>query len=515
MSDWYRRTTNHTIASRLLFDYLLVHICMVMTLVGILVWQALVGTGAHLAPMLRTFLRFYTFFSWALAPLFPIALVLSSVKRARYAGQARGAWFGGMGAALACFIGAHYSLPAARALGGPAVFAFCGVVLVAFTALYRFSGSWDSEMTSVSGTGRVASASSEMILVAGGAGYVGSILVRKLLDRGYRVRVVDRFVYGDASLRTIRNHPNLEIIAGDCRKIQDVVSAVRGVRSIVHLAAIVGDAACARDEQAALEINYAATRMLTEVAERNGVSRFVFASSCSVYGANDALVDEESDLNPVSLYAQTKISSERALLRARTDTFHPTVLRLATVFGHSYRPRFDLAVNLLTAKAHVEGMITIYNRDNWRPFVHVQDVAEGIIRVLEAPVIAVSGEIFNLGDSRMNCTLYGVALKIRQVFPKSKVEFVENSDRRNYRVSFDKIRRAVSFQCALGLEDGVREIKRALEQGIVADYRDIRYDNHKYLQALGSPANSNEIDARLMAAILNATGFERSRAAGG
>ena len=161
------------------------------------------------------------------------------------------------------------------------------------------------------------------VLVLGGAGYIGSSLVRKLLESGRKVRVVDSLVYGDEPLRGVFGHPNLEMRIGDCRNIQDMVAAVRGVDSIIDLAAIVGDPACEQDKQTALEINYAATRMLIEVAKGHGIQRFIFASSCSVYGATDVMMDENSAVRPISLYGQTKLDSEHALLHARVGNVPP------------------------------------------------------------------------------------------------------------------------------------------------------------------------------------------------
>ena len=244
----------------------------------------------------------------------------------------------------------------------------------------------------------------DTVLVLGGAGYIGSLLVERLLQKGLRVRVLDSLLYGDEPLRPVKNHPDFELIVGDCRNIQDMVRAVRNVESIIDLAAIVGDPACNQDQDSALETNYAATRMLIEIAKGHGVSRVLFASSCSVYGAADVEMDENAAVQPVSLYGQTKVDSERALLEAKCDTFHPTILRFATVFGLGYRPRFDLVVNLLTAKAHQEGVITIFNGQQWRPFIHVRDLVEAIVLILETPVRMVSGEVFNIGDSVLNHT---------------------------------------------------------------------------------------------------------------
>ena len=344
----------------------------------------------------------------------------------------------------------------------------------------------------------------DLVLVVGGAGYIGSILVRKLLAAGRRVRILDSLVYGHGAIREILDHPNCELLVGDCRNIQSVVSAVKGVNSIVHLAAIVGDPACEQDRQAALEINYAATRMMIEVAKGQRVERFIFASSCSVYGASESLMDEKSRVQPISLYGQTKCDSETALLEAASESFHPTILRFATVFGNSPRPRFDLVVNLLTAKAHQEGVITIFNGQQWRPFIHVDDVARAIAEVLAAPKGIVSGEIFNVGDSRLNYTLSGVADHIRGFFPATRVENVENSDRRNYRVNFDKIRNVIGFRGAFDLDTGIAELKDALEQRRIEDYTDPLYHNQRFLQQVGSPFNRNELDSLVMAAFARA-----------
>jgi len=338
------------------------------------------------------------------------------------------------------------------------------------------------------------------ILVVGGAGYIGCLLCRQLLERGYRVRVLDSLIYGDSAIRELREDPNFELVSGDCRNIQNVVSAVNGVEAIVHLAAIVGDPACEQDRQTALEVNYAATRMLIEIARGNGVGRFIFASSCSVYGATDLLMTESSAVEPISLYAQTKVDSEHALLAATGADFHPTIVRLATVFGHSSRPRFDLVVNLLVAKAYRDNVITIFNGEQWRPFIHVRDVARGLIATLEAPLPLVSGEVFNLGDSRLNYMLTEVAERIGAAFPGTRIEHVSNTDRRNYRVSFDKIRNQLGFESVTSLETGIDELKSVLERGIVLNYAAPEYHNQRFLQYTGAPAHSNEMDAHIMAA---------------
>jgi nucleoside-diphosphate-sugar epimerase len=341
----------------------------------------------------------------------------------------------------------------------------------------------------------------ETVLVVGGAGYIGSILVRKLLARGHEVRVLDSLVYGDGAIRDVLGHPGLTFVRGDCRNIQDVVGAMKGVRSVIHLAAIVGDPACDHDRKTASEINFAATRMMIEIAKGEGVSRFIFASSCSVYGAAEELMDEDSEVHPLSLYAQTKVDSEQALLRAASSKFGPTILRFSTIFGLSPRPRFDLVVNLLTARAKQAGVITVYNGNQWRPFLHVADAAEAIVRVLEAPGLEVSGQIFNVGDDRLNHTLTAVAEHIREVFPGIRVEQVDNTDHRNYRVSFKKIRERLGFTCSKTLADGIFELKNALTTGVVVDYQDPFYSNVRFLQMHGSPSRTDEFAGQVMAAL--------------
>ncbi len=355
----------------------------------------------------------------------------------------------------------------------------------------------------------------ETVLVVGGAGYIGAIVVEKLLSRGYSVRLLDNLLYGEGSIKPLLNDPKLDFMRGDCRNIQDVVRAMNGVNGVVHLAAIVGDPACAADDKNAYQINYAATRMMLEIAKGNGIERFIFASSCSVYGASDDLMDEKSQTVPVSLYAETKLASEQVLLEARSTSFHPTILRFATVFGLAPRPRFDLVVNLLTAKAIQEGVITIFNGSQWRPFVHVKDVAEGLVQTLLAPVETVSGEILNLGDDRLNFTLAEIAEKIRMQIPETRVEYVDNTDRRNYRVSFTKIRDCLGFTAEYTVEDGIAEIRQAFEAGRVRNYRHPFYSNVSYLKERGNVDAKSDLDVKVMAAFAGVRGERTSLSLGG
>jgi nucleoside-diphosphate-sugar epimerase len=323
------------------------------------------------------------------------------------------------------------------------------------------------------------------VLVTGAAGYIGSILVRRLLDRGYHVRVLDRLMYGDDAIRDIFSHPCLEMVVADFRDRMVVARAMRGVSAVIHLGAIVGDPACAIDEAFTIGTNFEATRIIASAAKQEGVGRMIFGSTCSVYGASEEMLDETSPLNPVSLYANTKIAAERALLDMRDADFAPVIMRFATAYGHSYRPRYDLAVNVMTAKAVTEGEIMIHGGDQWRPFVHVDDIARALVLALEAPVKTVAGETFNVGSDEQNHQLKEVGAIIQRLIPRAEVltnDLV--TDKRNYYVHFTKIREALGFTPCHTLEESIREMKEALDTGEVRNYRDRRYNNHQFLSQI-------------------------------
>jgi len=491
------------VVPRLFIDYLIVHLAMLLAFAVSAVYQTQ-GDGPGSSTNILTAFRHY-YLSWfiVLSPLFPVIFFLNGLYTyVRYYSD----WAKLQRLALAVFVSlaafvcANFLLvPAKNPIGRSVVLIFAPLAIIGLVGA-RITKEW------LIGTGREEQTNehkflqSRPVLVIGGAGYIGCWLVRRLLEEGLKVRVLDNAVYGLEPIQDLLAHPALEYQNGDCRNIQDVVKAMREVSSVVHLAAIVGDPACEVDRKATIEINYAATRMLVEIAKGNGVERFLFASSCSVYGATDELMDEHSAVEPLSLYGETKQASERALLEAAGDGFHPVLMRFATVFGLSPRPRFDLVVNLLSAKACKEGVITIYNGEQWRPFIHVKDLAEAMILMLKAPVGLVSGQIFNVGDNRLNYTLETVGKVIGKVFPNTRIEWVENTDKRNYQVNFTKIEKRLGFRGTYSLEEGVREIKAALESSLILSYRNIRFNNQTFLRESGAPGNKNDIDREIMAA---------------
>ena len=324
------------------------------------------------------------------------------------------------------------------------------------------------------------------ILVSGGAGYIGSHLVRKLLEHNYCVRILDNFLYGDQGLRDIADHPRLEVIEGDIRHLGTLARAVKGVSSVIALAALVGDAACELDPEETIATNYESVRLLADACRRQGVRRLVYSSSCSVYGANpDLILNEGSWLNPVSLYARTRVQAEEMLLR-HAEHFGVVILRLATVFGLSPRMRFDLLVNTLTLHAVVNRKMVVYGGEQGRPNLHVQDAADAFILASEAPDEKVHKGIFNVGADANNYTILQIAKLVKKQVPRAELEIKEEvTDQRDYQVGFDKIRHVLGFQPRFTVGDGIREIAEALASGLIPDPTADIYHNYRYLKTHG------------------------------
>jgi len=332
----------------------------------------------------------------------------------------------------------------------------------------------------------------ETVLVTGGAGYIGSHLVRQLIQSGYRVRVLDKFLYGENGIASLRDDPNLDLRYGDICNTRDVAQSVSGVSAVVALAALVGDAACDIDPREAHMTNFESTRIMLDACKEAGVRRLVFASSCSVYGANgNDILTETSALNPVSLYARTRIMSEDVLLN-EDGPVEVVILRLSTVCGLSQRMRFDLMVNTITARASVDRRVRVVGASQWRPHIHVQDAAAAFLRAVEAPAATAAGQIFNVGHESQNFTIGEVADKVVAQLPETNVEYSDDiEDRRSYRVSFDRIRAGLGFEPSMTVDDAIREVRELLDSGAVENYGDEVYHNVKQLRrAFGQAATA-------------------------
>jgi nucleoside-diphosphate-sugar epimerase len=314
---------------------------------------------------------------------------------------------------------------------------------------------------------------SKRILVTGGAGYVGSIVVDELLGRGYKVRALDSLLHGSVpSLLLAWGHPEFEFVHTDVREEESCRAALEGVDAVVHLAAIVGDPACSRDPELARAVNLEATKRLLDDARTAGVARFLFASTCSNYGRleGDAVATEDFALAPISLYAETKVGSEEAVLGGADADFISCCLRLATVYGSSPRMRFDLTVNEFTREVALDRDLLVYGEQFWRPYVHVRDAAQAILLTLEAPPEAVSGEVFNVGDTDENYRKVDLVALLKQRFPEARVEFVKrDEDPRDYRVGFEKVKERLGFDARWSVPAGIDEIVALLGSGLLDD----------------------------------------------
>ena len=323
---------------------------------------------------------------------------------------------------------------------------------------------------------------SQTILVTGGAGYIGSVLTRQFLEKGFTVRVLDSLMYGGEPIVDLFNYPNFQFIKGDVRTEADVRRAVEGIDCIAHLAAIVGDPACAQDQDLARTTNLDGSRLLYQLANEAGVQKFVFASTCSNYGKMenpDEYANEDSKLAPVSLYAETKVATEQFLLsQPKTNACKPTCLRFSTVYGLSLRPRFDMTVNEFAKELALGRELTVFGEQFWRPYCHVFDLARSVVSVIEAPEEKVAFEVYNVGDTSENYQKKMIVDEVRKVLPDSKITYVSKTeDPRDYKVSFDKIRNKLGFKLKFTVPDGVRQIKRVLDDGFILKPDDQKYRN--------------------------------------
>lgn len=324
------------------------------------------------------------------------------------------------------------------------------------------------------------------VLVTGGAGYLGSVVVPLLLSEGHEVRVLDLLLYGGHPLLGLYRDDNFGFVRGDIRSAELVKRVLDGIEAVVHLATIVGDPACARQPVLAREVNLDGSLQLFDLSRRYNVKRFVFASTCSNYGkmvGSSNCLTEDAELRPMSLYAETKVAVERVLLNASNVPADnkPTVnvLRFATMFGLSPRMRFDLTVNEFTLELMTRRKLSVFGGQFWRPYVHVRDAARAIVLILNSATERVAGQVFNVGDTDQNYQKKQLVDLIRaQVGDNVEIEHVHrDEDPRDYRVSFEKIRRHLGFRITRTVPDGIREIIDVISQGVVVNFDDPHYRN--------------------------------------
>jgi nucleoside-diphosphate-sugar epimerase len=320
------------------------------------------------------------------------------------------------------------------------------------------------------------------VLVTGAAGYIGSVLVRQLLSKGFQVRGFDNLSFGGDALYDVMLNPNFEFVKGDVRNNADVENALKTIDAVAHLAAIVGDPACKKFSDDAKSTNWDGSVALFEAAEKAGVKRFVFASTCSNYGQMDdpnSYVTETSKLNPVSLYAELKVKFEKYLTEQRKDSkMCSTALRFSTVYGFSPRIRFDLTVNEFTRNAAEKGEQEIWGAQFWRSYCHVDDLARAVVLVIESPEEKVRANVFNVGHTEENYSKGMLIEEICKQVPNVNVKYVDMAeDPRDYRVNSDKIKNELGFTITKKVPDGIREIYTLIKTGVIDDSYGPKYRN--------------------------------------
>jgi len=310
------------------------------------------------------------------------------------------------------------------------------------------------------------------VLVTGGAGYIGSLVVEELLDHDHKPVVFDLFNWGRESIEPFGDR--IDTYEGDCRNSRDIIYALEGIDAIIHLAGIVGEFACKSNHKAHFSINVESTRTLINCCtdpELELVRDFIFASSCSVYGNVKGLyseVTEETPVAPLSEYAHAKLKAEQIILEKAREIphFHPTILRLTTVFGWAPRPRLDLVTNLFAYNAWKNGKMTIFgDGQQYRSLIHVRDIARAMVQTLESPRFIRDGHIFHLGEEQNNKTVKEIAEIVLRRLPEARLEFNEGkpSDRRDYKINCQKLKNTIGWKAEYSVEKGIDELVEKFE----------------------------------------------------
>ena len=327
--------------------------------------------------------------------------------------------------------------------------------------------------------------STRTVLVTGGAGYVGSKLVPKLVKAGYRVKVYDTFWFGKNLFDSLRSNDFLELIEGDIRDIDKLKSSLVGCTDVIHLACISNDPSYDLDPKLGEEVNFTSFNPLVKNAINSGVQRFIYASSSSVYGVKEEKnVTEKLSLNPLTDYSKYKAICESILLEKTSDDFVTTVVRPATLCGYAPRQRLDLSVNILTNHAVNERLIRVFGGNQYRPNLHIDDMCDAYLYLLGQPSDLINGEIFNIGAENM--TIKEISELVADEIGQPLEIRIENTpDNRSYRVSSEHIKKKIGFMPKLGVREAVQDLKNAFNQGLLYNSLiDSKYFNLKRMNEI-------------------------------
>lgn len=319
------------------------------------------------------------------------------------------------------------------------------------------------------------------ILVLGGAGYVGSVLVPKLIDYGYNVIVYDLFLYGNY----LKRHSNLKIIQGDIRNIDKIKTSLVNIDTVIHLACISNDPSFELNSLLSKSINYDCFEPFVDLSIKAGVNKFIFASSSSVYGIkSEKNVTESSKLEPLTDYSKYKVECEKVLINKKNTNFHPIILRPSTVNGYSPRQRLDVVVNIMTNLAYHKKKITVFGGSQLRPNIYIGDMVRAYMYILNSPIELVSGEIFNVGDE--NLSVSDIALKVKDIINEDiKIEVSKTDDNRSYHVSSKKINSILNFNLKYNISHGIESLITAFKKRLLSQtFENDNYYNIKVLKKI-------------------------------
>ncbi|MFD3218801.1 MULTISPECIES: NAD(P)-dependent oxidoreductase [unclassified Bacillus (in: firmicutes)] len=319
------------------------------------------------------------------------------------------------------------------------------------------------------------------ILVTGGAGYVGSLLVPELLDKGHEVKVFDWMLFDPHIFDNLIDHPKLKIIKGDLRDEYAVERALQDIEDVIHLGCLSNDPSCDINEELTREINFDAGMKLVQLSKKNGIRRFFNASSASVYGIKEEEnVTEDFSLEPITAYSKYKAELEAVLNGEISDSFSGVTVRPATLCGYAPRQRFDLALNILTYQAVTKGKISVFGGEQKRPNLTVRDMVDIYMLLLDTPIKKINGEVFNV--TAENHKIIELAELVKDTLEKPvEIEITPTNDHRSYHMSAEKIQRVLGYTPKYGIREGIRELAEAIQNGKLGNPADSKYRNVQFM----------------------------------
>ena len=324
----------------------------------------------------------------------------------------------------------------------------------------------------------------KQILITGGAGYLGSVLIKKLVKKNYKVINLDPFLYSNIQTFNKKNRViNYIGLTEDSYILEKIFKKHKDIYAVVHLSGVSNDPTAMLNTALTKKANIFATEKIVKLAKKNKVKKFLFASSCSVYGftGEKKLVDESSKKNPISEYAKSKVIGEKIVMKLNDDNFNVFCLRKGTLYGPSERMRYDLVLNTMVGSAIQDKVITINGGNQWRPFLHVDDAAEAYIKLIDLKNSKINGKILNIGSNDQNFQIKRLARVIKNKIPNCKIQNSKNFDNRSYKVNFDELKRLLKWSPPKKIEDGVNDTKKLFTKKYIKNYKDINYYNIKRL----------------------------------